>query len=82
MDMSKGCLVTRKIPPAQTSTPDFGVNPITPEATMLNTIPTGSMDRSLGKHNLPLGTPGRRTPSPFPDETGKRTLETGPLYER
>lgn len=32
--------------------------------------------------NFPLGEGQRNSSSPFPPETGKRTLETGPSYER
>ena len=33
-------------------------------------------------NSVPVGTPQRNPSSPFPPETGKRTLETGPSYER
>jgi hypothetical protein len=66
------------------STPDFDefFNPLSPKFLGLNAIPTGVPARSLGTHNLPVGAQERHPSSPFPPETGKRTLETGPSYER
>lgn len=46
-----------------------------------NPVHNWPLFRGVGRNGAPLGT---RSPlsSPFPPETGKRTLETGPRYER
>jgi len=57
-------------------------DPFTPGFFETNAGTTRPADRCLGTDNLPLGTQERNPSSPFPPETGKRTLETGPSYER
>lgn len=48
----------------------------------INASPARSPARSIRVNSFPMGTPQRHPPSPFPPETGKGTLETGPSYER
>ncbi len=82
MDTTKGRLGKSESEAASAPTLNQFVDPVSAELTRLNTIPTGVPNRSLGTNYTPLGTPGRHPSSPFPPETGKRTLETGPSYER
>ncbi len=82
MDRSTRRLDEGTIPAS--STPDFDefFNPLSPKFLGLNAIPTGVPARSLGSYSFPVGAQERHPSSPFPPETGKRTLETGPSYER
>jgi len=82
MDKSTRRLGSGEIPAPSPSTINEQVNLIPSQTTGLDAVATRPVDRSLGTHNLPLGTNQRNPSSPFPPETGKRTLETGPSYER
>lgn len=82
MGVSKGRMVPGETEAPQTPETLLQTHPQFTGGIMLDPRSTGSVNRSLGSDYIPLGAPRRNPSSPFPDETGKRTLETGPSYER
>lgn len=82
MDTTKGRMDPSESQASQTSTFDEFFNPFSPFFFGFDPGSARIIFRGLGTDNLPVGTPGRHPSSPFPPETGKGTLETGPSYER
>lgn len=82
MDRSTGRLDEGTIPASSTPEapsqigPFVKVQPGTYPVTI--SLPVGSE----WPNSVQVGTSKRHPSSPFPPETGKRTLETGPSYER
>ena len=82
MDRAKRTMGQEPLSSSPASEINFAVDPKSALGTRFIAATTGIVDRRLGTHDLPVGEVGRNPASPFPLETGKRTLETGPSYER
>lgn len=82
MDQSTRRLDQSESPAAPTSKANLPFAALLASFLGFDASPIGPVSGSVRPDGFPLGTPQRNPSSPFPDETGKRTLETGPCYER